>query len=228
MKHNIKGIIFDLDGTLIDSLLDLTESVNYALKKVGLKTYEPEIVKNFVGNGMRSLIETSINHLLMEKKIKQNDANQIKEKCLQYFLEHYDDNCIHHTDVFFGVEDFLKTYQKQYKFAILTNKSEYFTYKIINHLKMKEFFTHILTGDKETYKKPKPYGIKKIQKNWGFSNNEILMIGDHYTDILAAKNANIPSVFAIYGYGKLNGLIPEYSIKDFLSLKQLLNLINNR
>ncbi|MFN3247269.1 MAG: HAD hydrolase-like protein, partial [Leptonema sp. (in: bacteria)] len=97
MAQKIKGIIFDLDGTLIDSLMDLTESVNYALQKVGLETYPPEIVKNFVGNGMRSLIENSINHL----NLKDEKAQSLKEECLKYFLEHYDTNCIHHTTTYF-------------------------------------------------------------------------------------------------------------------------------
>jgi len=224
MAQKIKGIIFDLDGTLIDSLMDLTESVNYALQKVGLETYPPEIVKNFVGNGMRSLIENSINHL----NLKDEKAQSLKEECLKYFLEHYDTNCIHHTTTYFGVEEFLQQNYDIYKFAILTNKSEYFTNKIIEHLKIKKYFSHIFSGDIEIYKKPNPEGITKIQKDWGFFNQEVLMIGDHYTDIQAAKSAGVASVFAIYGYGRLNGLLPEYSIKNFYSLKQLLHVINSK
>ncbi len=226
MSQKIKGIIFDLDGTLIDSLMDLTESVNYALQQVGLDPYPPEIVKNFVGNGMRSLIENTMNHFVQEKTLEVEKAQSIKEECLKIFLEHYDQNCIHHTNIYFGVEEFLKQNQYKYKFAILTNKSEYFTNKILEHLQIKKYFSHIITGDIEIFKKPNPEGIKKIQKDWGFSNQEILMVGDHYTDIQAAKFANVSSVFAIYGYGRLNGLVPDYSIKNFQSLKQLLSLIN--
>ena len=228
MNQKIKGIIFDLDGTLIDSLMDLTESVNYALQQVGLKPYPPEIVKNFVGNGMRSLIENTVNHLVQEKTLKEEKAQSLKEECLKLFLEHYEQNCIHHTTTYFGVQEFLIQNQDIYKFAILTNKSEYFTNKIIEHLQIKKYFSHIITGDIEIFKKPNPDGIIKIQEDWGLSNQEILMLGDHYTDIQAAKHANVSSVFAIYGYGRLNGLLPNYSIKSFQSLKHLLSLINSK
>jgi len=225
MNFKIKGIIFDLDGTLIDSLLDLTESVNYALKKINLEIYPPEKVKEFVGNGMRSLIESAINQAIKDKNLNISEANSLKEECFQFFLKHYDKNCINQTNTFYGVEDFLIENQHNFKFAILTNKSEYFTKKILNHLNLTKYFTHILTGDKENYKKPNPDGIIKIQNDWGFTNKEILMIGDHYIDIQTAKAASVKSVFAIYGYGKLNGSIPDHSIKNFTSLKPLLNLI---
>lgn len=224
MKNHIKGIIFDLDGTLIDSLVDLTESVNFALKSLGLQTYHRDDVKYFVGNGMKSLIDHAINRLVENQLVKKEESLKLKESALKLFLEHYDQNCIHHTIAYYGVEEFLKQYKDRYKFAVLTNKSEYFTNKILTHLKLKDYFTHVLSGDIEQYKKPKPDGIIKIQRDWGDQNNEILMMGDHYTDIQSAKSANVKSIFAIYGYGRLEGLKPDFSIKQFSLLKQLLNL----
>lgn len=225
MKHQtIKGIIFDLDGTLIDSLDDLTESVNFALKSLGLQTYHRDDVKHFVGSGMKSLIDHAINYLIQNQTVKKEEGLRLKETSLKLFLEHYDKNCINHTTTYYGVEEFLRQYKDRYKFAVLTNKSEYFTNKILNHLKLKDYLTHVISGDIEIYKKPNPDGIYKIQKDWGFKNHEILMMGDHYTDIQSAKSASVKSIFAIYGYGRLEGLKPDFSIKQFSLLKQLLNL----
>lgn len=225
MKHpTVKGIIFDLDGTLIDSLDDLTESVNYALTRQGLKPYHKDEVKYFVGNGMKSLIQHAINRLVEDQIIKKEESKKLIDTTLELFLEHYEKQCIQNTTAYYGVEEFLNQFKDQYKFAVLTNKSEYFTNKILTHLNLKDYLTHVLTGDVEIYKKPNPDGILKIQKDWGFKNHEILMMGDHYTDIQSAKSANVKSIFAIYGYGRLEGLKPDFSIKHFSLLKHLLNL----
>ncbi|MCS7204179.1 MAG: HAD family hydrolase [Leptospiraceae bacterium] len=221
----IKGIIFDLDGTIIDTLPDLANSVNYGLQKVGLEKIPTDIIKGFIGDGMKSLIEKTLNDLYNQQKISLEEKEKLFQIVFQYFFELYDRNCVNLTKPYEGVVDFLEEFRDRYKFAILTNKSDYFTKKIIKQLDLEKYFSHILSGDVEEYKKPKPNGIKKIQQDWNLSEDEIIVVGDHYTDILSAKNANVKSIFAMYGYGKLNGYQPNYSIKQFSSLKVLLKIL---
>ncbi len=225
IKTKIKGIIFDLDGTIIDSLLDLTESVNFALNQMGFSSYSPEELKKFIGNGIKSLIDNTIENIYKKNLISINDIQKINERCLELFLQHYDNQCIKNTILYLGVEEFLLKNKNKYYFAILTNKSKYFTKKIIKHLELENFFSCILTGDEDIYKKPKPEGILQILKEWSIHREEVILIGDHHTDIEAAFNANVKSIFAMYGYGYLNSIRPNYFIKNFYSLTTLLNII---
>lgn len=213
----IHGIIFDLDGTIIDSLYDLTESLNFALQEINLKPYESDIVKQFIGEGMLSLIEKAVLHT-------SNDKEKIQQ-CYQIFSEYYKQNCTNKTILFNGVEEFLKNHKNKYLFSILTNKSEYFTQKILKHLQIDTYFSIVLTGDQQKYKKPNPDGIYKILQEWNLKKNEIVIIGDHYTDIECANKANIISIFAMYGYGYLKDNKPNYYIKKFSNLEPLLRII---
>ncbi len=218
----IQALVFDLDGTIIDSIYDLTDSLNYALKKVNLEPYEPNQVKKFVGEGMFSLIEKAV---LSNSEDKNSKDKEKIQQCYQIFFEHYKDNAINKTVLFDGVEEFLNKHKNVYRFAILTNKSEYFTKKILKHLQIDTFFSFVITGDHPKYKKPSPEGIYRILQEWNLKNNEIVIIGDHYTDIECAKTANIVSIFAMYGYGYIKEQKPNYYIKKFRNLEPLLRLI---
>lgn len=214
----IKAIIFDLDGTLIDSIYDLTDSLNFALKKLNLPTYDHNHVKKFVGEGMLSLIKNAFSNF-------QEDQEKLQQ-CYQIFLEHYSIHCIDKTKLYDGVDEFLKNQNSNYKFAILTNKSEFFTLKILKHLQIDSYFSYILTGDNEDFKKPKPQGVYKLSELWNIPKEEIILVGDHFTDIECAKNAKILSIFAMYGYGFLKEEKPNYYIKEFRNLSPLLRIIN--
>ncbi|MFN3605125.1 MAG: HAD family hydrolase [Leptonema sp. (in: bacteria)] len=215
----IRAIIFDLDGTLIDSIEDLTDSLNFALKELNLPTFEVNQVKKFVGEGMESLIKNAIDSL--------NENPEKIQQCYKIFYEHYEKNCTNKTKLFTGVQEFLKK-NSNYQLGILTNKSEFFTIKILEHLQIRDFFSYVLTGDHPDYKKPNPYGIHKLLENWNLSNKEAILVGDHYTDIECAKNADINSIFAMYGYGYLKEIKPKYYIKSLKNLDLLLRTIDKR
>ncbi len=217
----IQGIIFDLDGTIIHTLPELSYCVNIALENLGLPTYPEENIKQFVGDGMHSLIKKAIDN---QKNLSTSDREEIKEKCFQIFWKEYDKKCIE-SQFFLGVETFLK--ESPYKLAILTNKSEYFTLKIIQHLNSENYFTHILSGDNPEYKKPNIGGVIKILSDWKLSNREVIFIGDHKTDLETSFKAKIPSVFANYGYGIKGEFKPDYYINEFSGLKHLLKILNS-
>lgn len=224
-KIPVKGIIFDLDGTLADTLPDIASSLNYALHKAGLESYPPQTIKTFIGDGIKALVEKTLQDLYQKQKISLQEKENLQGEVLQHFIDHYTENCTADTYLYEGVKEFLQENENKYRFAVLTNKAGVFTDKILKYYSVYSYFSHILSGDIEQYKKPNPDGIYKIQQDWNFSPEEILVVGDNYTDIQAAKNAGVRSVFAMYGFGKLNGINPNYSIKKFIYLKPLLKII---
>ena len=207
----IKAIIFDLDGTLIDSVDDLANSVNYTLGKLDLPLHTTEEIKSFVGDGVQKLIKRSLGQTHMEKF---DDAFAI-------FMKHYGTHCTDNTVLYPEVAETISFLAEKYSLAVLTNKSATFSHKIITALKIDSYFKEVLGGDSLPTKKPDPAGILYLADKWGLAPDQLVMVGDHATDIEVGQRAGCKTVFIEGGIGETRGLKPDFVIKSMDELPDL-------
>jgi len=199
---NYDLFIFDLDGTLVDTRLDIAKSINEMLNYCNIEEKSVTEITSLVGDGIKKLVERSVYG-------QEVDI----EEALNIFNESYSNHLLDSTKAYPGVYEMLERLNK--KKAILTNKSFCFTKKIIDKLDLTYHFSVIVSGDTMQTKKPEPDGINYILGTTDTNSKRALMIGDGKNDILAAKVVHIPSVYVTYGYSdiaKLDGLKPDYII----------------
>jgi phosphoglycolate phosphatase len=209
----IKAIIFDLDGTLIDSVADLANSVNHTLAKIGLPVHTTEEIRSYVGDGVQKLIKRSLGQTHLDKF---DDAFAI-------FMEHYGSHCTDNTFLYQGVDETLPELAQNYLLAVLTNKSVKFSLNILQALEVETYFNQVLGGDSFSTKKPDPEGIFYLADKWSIDPvNEMVMVGDHATDIEVGRRAGCKTVFIEGGIGEKRGLIPDLVIHSITELPNLL------
>ncbi len=208
----IKAIVFDLDGTLIDSVTDLANSVNYTLGKLNLPLHTTEEIKSFVGDGVQKLIKRSLGQSHMKKF----------EDCFRIFMEHYGAHCTDNTVLYPEVTETLSTLAGNYTLGVLTNKSLAFSHKILTALGVNAYFKEALGGDSLTTKKPDPAGIFYLAEKWNLAPDKMVMVGDHVTDIEVGQKAGCKTVFIKGGIGETRGLIPDLVINSIAELPDLL------
>jgi phosphoglycolate phosphatase len=210
---SIKAIIFDLDGTLIDSVTDLANSVNHTLTEIGLPAHTEEEIKGFVGDGVQKLIKRSLGQTHMEKF---TDAFNI-------FMEHYGAHCTENTVLYPDVAETLPLLAEKYSLAVLTNKSVAFSHTILAALKVNSYFRDVLGGDSFSTKKPDPEGVFYLAEKWSMDPiTEMIMVGDHATDIEVGQRAGCKTVFIEGNIGVQRDLKPDFLIKSIAELPGLL------
>lgn len=189
---NFKGAIFDLDGTLVDSLEDLADSMNKVLLDNNLPTHSLTTYKSFIGKGILNLVRVSLPETIQDEKTIMSYYNQM--------IEVYSDNCTVKTRPYDGIIDLIKELkEREVKLAVFSNKADEFTKKIVQTL-MPDYFDMIVGLTIEAHKKPDPTGALKISEYFNIKPENIIYIGDTDVDMQTAQNANMYSVGALWGF----------------------------
>jgi len=211
----IKALIFDMDGTILYTLQDLADSVNFALEKCGLKQRTLDEIRNFVGNGVNKLIERATG----------NKKDKI-EKCFQYFIEHYKKNSTNKTVPYENAVEILeKLKEKGLKLAVLSNKPD----EEVKKLSEKYFngIFQIAKGESPQFpKKPNPAALNEIIKTFNVKKEECLFIGDSEVDIQTAKNAEVDCISVTWGYKTKEFLIKNNAKKLFDNFQELFEYVD--
>lgn len=219
---NKKLIIFDLDGTLINSALDLALAVNYMLETLERVTFDEEIIHGWVGNGALTLVKRALSG---SRTVNENLDEMYVEKALKIFLDYYKKNLCNATVPYPHVISTLKCLKEQYILAIVTNKPFAFVSPILKGLEMDDLFSLILGGDSLTEKKPHPMPLLHVCQHFNMKVDKSVMVGDSKNDILAANACSMDSVGVTYGYnyGEDIGVHnPSIIIHDFSELLEYL------
>ena len=191
-------LIFDLDGTLIDSAADLAQAVNLTLKDLNYATFDETVVKNWVGNGAKVLMERALSSADTSDK---NRSPQLITQALEQFFVHYRHHICDKTQPYDGVSEGLNALKVAgFTLAIVTNKPYEFVPPILQTLGWQSLFALVLGGDSLPVKKPDPTPLLHVCTELGFSPSQSLMIGDSKNDILAGQNADMATIGLSYGY----------------------------
>ena len=190
MKKFVKGLIFDLDGTLIDSRRDILESVNITLVAMGLAALPPEQIAGYVGDGIKNLVGSCLAQFGREDLLDSGVA-QLKHCYGQHLLDH--------TRPFPGVMEVLDGFISK-RMAVISNKPANFTNQILDALGMQKYFSCVLGGDSLPVKKPDPLPVKKVLEEWKAQPSEVVIVGDSLHDIEAGKKAGILTCAVTYGF----------------------------
>ena len=195
-------IVFDLDGTLIDSARDLANSVNAALVHMNRPPLPDEIIAGFVGNGAAMLVRRS---LAEEEKISPDEVHDEElARAYAYFIEHYRAHNLDNTCAYPGVAEALAELSRSRTLAVLTNKPIRPALHICEGLGIAKFFKTIYGGDSFPMKKPDPMGLNSLIAEARVKPEETLMIGDSKVDVLTARNAGAWSLGCQFGFGPQN------------------------
>ena len=214
-----KVAIFDLDGTLLNTLDDLANACNYALNKFSFPTHNVEEYKKFIGNGIYKLVERAVPN---NKKDKET-----VEKVLKTFSDYYNEHMIDMTKPYDGIVDILDELRaKGIKLAVVSNKKHEFTIEIVEKYFEDRF--DIVFGHRENYKeKPDPTSVLEVIEKLNILKSECIYIGDSNVDILTAKNAGVKSVGVSWGFRGREELANEGANYLADNNIELLNIILN-
>jgi phosphoglycolate phosphatase len=189
----VQAIIFDLDGTLIDSAEDLRLALNRLLGDLGLRPIEAAEIKGMIGDGVLKLVERAL--------IAANGDPEQKEALLPRFLEIYQANPATLTRPYPGVVETLSALQRrQFRMAVVTSKPVFATRKILQALFLAEFFPIVVGGDSLQHRKPHPAPLLEAVRQLGVDADRSLMIGDNIHDVEAARAAGMRCITVSYGY----------------------------
>lgn len=187
-----KGVIFDLDGTLVNSLEDIADAMNSVLQGRNYPTHDYDTYQYFIGSGLRNLVSKSLPET-------HNDEKHI-DHCYQLMIEEYRDNCTNKTKPYDGIIELLDhLISHNIKLSVFSNKSDELTKKITTTL-FPNYFNPIVGLSIESLKKPNPSEAIEISKSLGLKTEELIFVGDSGIDMQTAANANMFAVGVSWGY----------------------------
>lgn len=213
-KYAADLLIFDLDGTLVDTRRDLANAVNHALRQLGKNEVEVDTVTGYVGDGVRKLLERAL-----------GDAAKTElETAHRHFRSYYHEHIADFSQPYPGVREVLEHFAHKQK-AILTNKPQEFTEALLQRLDIHRQFAMIIGGQAHLKLKPDPEAVLTILYHFGLPASRALIIGDGENDILVGKAAKIVTGAAAYGFRpveKLRALQPDFVIEAPAELMDLI------
>ncbi len=187
----VRALIFDLDGTLIDSKRDLIRSVNAMLTEMGRAELEEETISGYIGHGAPQLIRRALG----------DDASDAEcEGALKFFLGYYDEHKMDSTCAYPGVAEALAGLA-EFPMAILTNKPVRVSGRILKELGLAKYFRLVYGGNSFATKKPDPLGAQTILRELGVAPEETVLVGDSEVDVQTARNAGMYAAAVNYGFG---------------------------
>lgn len=188
-----KGIIFDLDGTLVNSIEDLADSMNYVLAQNNFGTYNTNTYKQFVGTGIRNLVIKALPN--------GHKDEQTVNKCFKMMLETYSQNCTNKTKPYEGITQMLNELtNRKIKMAILSNKADKLAQRVAKEILSKWHFETVIGFTDEESRKPNPKSTLQIVNELNLPKPEILYLGDSGTDMQTANNAGLYAIGALWGF----------------------------
>ena len=217
-------LIFDFDGTLIDSVPDLADATNAMLTTLGKETYPIETIRNWIGNGSRLLVERALvgKVEVLENELTVEEADHAE----QIFFEAYKNLSGSKTVAYPDVDNGLKKLKDAgYTLALVTNKPIRFVPKILQSFGWQDLFSEILGGDSLSTKKPDPAPLLHVCEALNVPPEQAVMIGDSRNDILAGQNANMDTLGLSYGYNygqDIRELNPTEAFDSFQALQDYL------
>ena len=188
---SVRALIFDLDGTLIDSKQDLIRSVNAMLVEMGREPLHEDTVSSYIGHGAPRLVARALGSGATEEE---------RERALKFFLAYYDEHKLDSTCAYPGVAEAFEEL-RDFPMAVLTNKPVRVSRRILEGLGLAKYFRAVYGGNSFETKKPDPLGAKKILEELSTSPYEALMIGDSEVDVQTARNAGTLAAAVNYGFG---------------------------
>ncbi len=193
---NLKLLIFDLDGTLVDSRLDLVHSVNAMLNHFHRPELPEELIASYVGDGAP---------MLVRRALGDPDDESFVQEALEYFLSYYRVHTLDHTHAYQGIQEALEAIQKTHdgtdkRMAVLSNKPVNPSRAIVDALGMGEFFFRVYGGNSFHTKKPDPIGVRTLLEESGTRSDEAIMIGDSSVDIVTGRNGELWTCGVTYGF----------------------------
>jgi phosphoglycolate phosphatase len=196
---NFQGVIFDLDGTLINSLEDIADSMNSVLLNFNYHVHELNAYRYFIGNGIMNLVRAALPESKRDEKFLA--------KCYKLMLAIYNESCINKTKPYNGIIDLLDELKsRKIKLSVFSNKADKLTKKIVKTL-MPNYFDIIMGLSSEAHKKPNPLGALQISEKLRISPENMIYIGDTNVDMQTANNAGMYGVGAIWGFRTREELI---------------------
>ena len=218
-------ILFDLDGTLVDTAPDLMLAHNHVMKKFGYPTKSTEDIRNLVGKGAGALIGRSIWGQAKKEFSKVLD-DKIKDEMVKEFVNFYGKNIVNESTLINGVKEFLKWCKEQkISMAVCTNKQEHLSNDLLKKIGIYDFFEYVAGSDTFDYCKPDPRHLTNVVEILDGDLNKTIMIGDSETDANAAKAAEIPVILLENGYTEKNTteIYHDHLIKDYVGIEKIIS-----
>jgi phosphoglycolate phosphatase len=218
-------ILFDLDGTLIDTAPDLMRAHNHVMKKFGYPTKSTEEIRNLVGQGAGAMLGRSI-WGQAKKEFGKVQNEKIKKEMIDAFVDYYGKNIINESTLINGVKEFLKwCKEKNISMAVCTNKQEHLAIDLLKKIGIYDYFEYVAGSNTFDYCKPDPRHLTNVIEILGGEIKRSIMIGDSETDANAGKNAGIPVVLLEDGYTEKNTteIYHNHLIKDFIGIEEIIS-----
>ena len=218
-------ILFDLDGTLVDTAPDLMRAHNHVMKKFVYPTKSTDEIRNLVGQGASAMLGRSI-WVQAKKEFSKVQDDKIKKEMVKDFIDFYGKNIVNESTLINGVREFLIWSKKNdISIAVCTNKQEHLAIDLLKKIGIYNFFEYVAGHNTFDYCKPDPRHLTSVIEILDGDIKKTLMIGDSETDANAAKSAGIPIILLEDGYTEKNitEIYHNHLVKDFVGIEKIVS-----